>query len=148
MTTNHNTNCMQTVILQSANNSLSLGLEVPPYSVIAVNLSTFEDNPSRPVTWAESPSVELAECKWTMPAFLHLIFNRVPWVLLHPPPSWEDICLQRLAMRHLPVHPFWHILHMLQEAEAKLHWWVIKNSSQRYYYLLHFQFSAAADYTA
>ena len=34
---------------------------------------------------------------------------------------------------------------MLQEAGAKLHWWVIKNSS---YYLLCFQLSAAADYTA
>lgn len=101
-------------------------------------------------------STALHECcpsEWCLPSsalfvILSSTFSSISCPHTPPIPSREDICLQRLAMRHLPVHTFWHILHMLQEAEAKLHWWVIKNSSQCYYYLLHFQLLVAADYTA
>lgn len=154
MICNYNADCMQTVILQNMKTTQSLtNCDYLLCHVIAVNLP----HPRRRTNWNLShlqriTNFELVVSEWMMLAFLHPICNHVLQFLLrspsHPLSSWEDICLQRLAMRHLPLYTLWHILHMLQEAGAKLHWWVIKNSSQSYYYLLHFQLSAAADYTA
>lgn len=145
--------CIQMVSLQSMKITFPLtNYEYLLYRIIAVNLP----HPWRQTYWNLSPWQKITNSasvlsEYTMLAFLHPVCNHVLQFLLHflpPLSSWEDICLQRLAMRHLPLYTLWHILHMLQEAEAKLHWWVIKNSSQCYYYLLHFQLSAAVDYTA